>query len=375
MLRAPVAPVVEFSEPDMVAAAGTTPTPTPAMVDTARASRVAMDLALSIGAVRKAVHTIAGIPATWPLGLFIDGDQVTDQRAALLDQPEARRTRQWTVTRTLQDLVWHDRAVWLITDRTIYGRVSLVEHIHPHRLDTVTDALDPDRVETWLVDGQPVNERRLIVFDGAGLGGLQRFGAQLLTIYGALQAAAGRYARAPHPHAILKNHGADLTDDEIQALLDSWEAARGTRSVGYLNDVVDYQTMGWNAQELQLTEAREQAALDVARLFALPAFAVDANNGSSMTYANITDQRRDLVDSLQPWTSVITETLSMLDRTGTTAGTVFPRGAQVRFLTEDYTRPSAKTRAETWAALINSGVIDAAEARTLDPLTQGLPDA
>jgi hypothetical protein len=70
-----------------------------------------------------------------------------------------------------------------------------------------------------------------------------------------LQAAAGRYARAPHPMAILKNHGADLTGPQITALLDEWEAARETRATGYLNDVVDYDTFGWNASIAAVTAA------------------------------------------------------------------------------------------------------------------------
>ena len=45
--------------------------------------------------------------------------------------------------------------------------------------------------------------------------------------------------------------------------------------------------------------ARE-TALEVARLFALPAFALDANQpGSSMTYGNVVDRRRDLLEALR----------------------------------------------------------------------------
>jgi phage portal protein BeeE len=185
-----------------------------------------------------------------------------------------------------------------------------------------------------------------------------------------LQAAAGNYARAPHPKAILKNNGPDLDDDEIDALLADWEAARATRSVGYLNSTVDYEDHGWNAQELQLVEGREHAALEVARLTGLPAAAVDAKTGGSMTYGNIVEYRRDLREALRPWTDPIVDTLSLDDRTGTTSGLILPRGMTAGFDDVDYLREAPLTRMQTWQAGITAGVIDLEDARTQEPLNR-----
>src|SRR4029077_12669288 len=118
-----------------------------------------------------------------------------------------------------------------------------------------------DDVSTWIVDDRETSPDDLIIFDFGALGGLRRWGYDMLNLYLDLQSAAGRYARAPHPQAILHNHGADLEDLEIQDLLDEWEAARETRGVGYLSDEMNYDTFGWNADELQLVQAREHAAL------------------------------------------------------------------------------------------------------------------
>lgn len=344
--------------------------------DTERAvGRIVIDVALQLGAVRKAQHVIAGTIGTWDLDLYKGDDRVpdSDPRAQWLAQPAATRSRPWLLTRTVQDLIWRDRCVWRITDRTLLGAPTSVERVHPDRLDTITHPRDPDTVTEWMVDGKTVAPSNLVIFDGAGIGGVQRYGYELLTLYGQLQAAAGRYARAPHPHAILKNRGEDLDDDEIAALLASWEAARGTSSTAYVNDAIEYITAGYNARELQLTEARELAALDVARMFGLPAFALDAQSGDSMTYSNVTDQRSEIREALRPWTSCIEGALSLDNRTGRPTGTVVPHGYSVRFDTVDYLREKPAERAGTYAALIAAGVMDAPEARQIEPLTRNLP--
>lgn len=324
-----------------------------------RAGRVALDVCLSIPAVRRARHVIAGTSSTFEfIGWHTDGRAVapTDRRIKWLRQPDRSETLSWTLWRTFDDLMWQDRSVWRIVDRYVDGAVAKADRVHPNRVDTLTNPHDPDRVDVWLIDGVETSRSDLIVMNGAGIGGLQRYGHELLTLYGQLQAAAGRYAEAPHPHAILKNHGADLTDDEISDLLDQWERARSTSSVGYLNDVLDYETFGWNAEELQLTDAREHAALEVARLFGLPAKAVDAKSGDSMTYANAVEARRDIREALRPWHAAVTSALSALS------------GITVELDAEVYTRDDPQTRMNTWTAALDKNILSLDEVRALEPL-------
>lgn len=323
-----------------------------------RARDVAIDVALSIPSMRKALHVVT-TPSTFDLigwderGRFL---APTDRRVAWLRQPDTTMPLFWTLRRTLTDLVWHDRSVWLIRDERIDGTPVKADRVHPNRVDTISDPLDPDRVVSWIIDGNEVPRSKLIVHDGAGVGGLKRYGWDLLTLYGQLQAAAGRYATAPHPHAILKNHGADLDDDEIDELLDAWESARTTRSVGYLNDQVDYDTVGWNAEELQLTAAREHAALEVARLTGLPAKALDAKSGDSMTYANAVEGRRDILEALKPWMSPITSELSRAT------------GCRIAFDGDAYTRDDPGERMTTWGLAIDKNILTVDEVRALEPL-------
>lgn len=340
-----------------------------------RAQAVAIQLALSIPAMRRAHHLITGLPAGWPLSAWQGSTRLADNdpRSYWLRQPDPVRTRSWIITKTLDDAMWYDRCVWSF-ERNIGNQPVKFSRVHPDRYSTLDEPGDPDTVAAWIVDGVMLTpaefRRKFIAFDWAGIGGLRRYGASMLNLYADLQAAAGNYALAPHPKAILKNAGPDLTDDEIDDLLESWDVKRASRSVGYLNKSMEYEvTSGWNARELQLVEAREHAALEVARLTGLPAAAVDAPV-SSMTYGNIIEYRKDLREALRPWTNPIVDTLSMDDRTSTVSGLVLPYGISARFDDDAYLRDDALTRMQTWAAGLDSGVLDLEDAQTQEPLSR-----
>lgn len=381
---------VRFTSPDpnagVVAELSETPTePAPVAVTSpdssqwwaeSRAYAVALQVARSIPAVRKAEHVIAGTLGTFRMTGKIDGTTLpsTDPRVAWLAQPDPVKTSQAMFTRSALDVLWYDRCVWKIEDRTVLGTPTAAKRLHPNRIDVVRSPLDPDEIDQWIIDGRSYTDpipAGFLVFDGAGLGGLRTFGYPLLTLYGELMAAAGRYARAPHPHAILRNHGPDLTDEEIDALLDSWSNERRSRGIGYLNDSVDYERQeGYSAQELQLTEAREHAAVEVARLFGLPAFALDAKGGDPMTYSNRVDRRRDTLDSLLPWRAVFEQGLSLDDRRvrGNPRGVVLPHGVTASFDTESYERADAADRMPVWRDLIELGLADTEDVRRMEPL-------
>lgn len=357
--------------PAPVAVIGGTPVGVlPRMIeDAATANRA---VALSIPAVRKARHVIAGTISTFILSAWAGQARLPaeDPRTSWLRQPDPAATLQSLLFRTIDDGIWHDRSVWEVLDRNVADMPVKYRRVAPSRISTVPDPLDPDRVVTWTVDGREIKRptRQLVVFDFAGLGGLRRWGIELLDLYLDLQTAAGRYARAPHPMAVLKNHGADMSAPQITALLDEWEAARETRATGYLNDVVDYETHGWNAAELQLVEAREYAALEVARMFGLPARAVDASGGDSMTYANVAESRRDILESLRPWMTVLDQTLSLDDRTSRPTGLYLPSGITARLDVDAYTRDAPGDRMTTWATALGAKVLSIEEVRAAEPL-------
>lgn len=344
-----------------------------------RATSVARNVALRIPAMRSARAAILK-PATFGLTAWANGEQLSeyDVRCSWLRQPEPNRPRFNTLALLLDDGIWFDKAV-VRAERTVYGTTAYVERIHPQRWQAINAPNDPDTVAAWYVDGRTYSPAEFaaagfVAFDFAGLGGLRMFGYELLELYGDLQRAAGRYARAPHPHAILRNvSGDELTEDEITALLDDWDWARENRGAGYL-DGLEYQAIGYSAKELQLTEAREHAALEVARLLALPAFAIDAKGGDAMTYANIVDRRRDLVEALRPWLVVLTQTMSMDTRVGgVPRGLLLPRGVTVEVDASDYLREDAAKRMGVWQQGLDLELFDLDDVKRMEPLARKAP--
>ncbi len=102
------------------------------------------------------------------------------------------------------------------------------------------------------------------------------------------------------------------------AILNAWKQARQTKGTAFLSDNVDMESVGFNAADLQLTEAREYLAKEIARLMNIPAYYLDAST-NTMTYSNVTAERRALLDfSLRPLLTAIEQRLSMDDITVST---------------------------------------------------------
>lgn len=357
----------------------------PAAPSTYRAQVVARSIALQIPAMRKARASLLTLATFNLIARDRTGAQLdpTDHRCAWLSQPELRRTRFATLARVIDDGLWQDKAVVRAT-RTIAGTTAYVERIHPQRWTPIYAPNDPDTVDAWHIDGRPYSPDQFSAagfhaFDFAELGGLRRLGYPLLQLYADLQTAAGRYAKAPHPYAVLVNHGADLDRDEIDALLDEWEYAREGRGIGYRTENLEYDvTTGYSAKDLQLVESREHAALEVARLVQLPAFAVDAapTGGGTMTYQNVIERRKDLVEALRPWSSVLTQTMSLDDRAApVTRGGLLPRGVTAELDPADYLRADAKDRMDVWAAGLDMGLFDLDDIAAHEPLARKAPRA
>jgi hypothetical protein len=331
-----------------------------------RLSMIGRDSALSIPAVRKALHVLVGTISTFDLQLWRGPSVIPGP--AWLTQPENRRTLPSTLAYTIQDGIWFDHAHWEVIDSYVDTTRPVTEwfpskfaYVSAERCLPVHDPNDVDAASTYLVDG--ARRARMINFDFHGLGGLRLHGTPMLALYEQLMAAAARYAESPMPSIYLRNTGADLDQPEIDALLDSWDSARVRRATAYLNSVLQAETLGWSAKDLQLTEAREHAATEIARLFGLPAFALDAPESDSMTYGNVTDKRRDVAEALRPWLSVVEAALSTND--------VVPRGQRVEFAVDAYIRDDPKTRMETWAAATAAGVLTVEEIRAAEPLATG----
>ena len=52
----------------------------------------------------------------------------------------------------------------------------------------------------------------------------------------------------------------------VDELLTAWEDARSNRSTAYLNSTIETKEVGWNANEMQLTEAKKKLAKKTGRV-------------------------------------------------------------------------------------------------------------
>lgn len=323
--------------------------------------------AMTVPAMRRARQVICGTIGTLPLlahrleqdGLVRD---VTAQRP-LLTQPSPHTTRAYQLTWTVDDLFFHGIAWWQVIDRDPEGYPRQAVRVRPDRV-----RVDLDRGRVY-VDGTYVPDQDLIRFDGPDEGVLTYGGRTLRTCI-LLEQAVRKFARLDIPLGILKlaegapelstapgSAGDGTTRSEVDALLDAWEDARRQRTTAYINRAVDYKTEAFSPEQLQLVDARQYQASEVARLANLAPRYVNAPNASGMTYSNVADERRDLVDtSLVGYLAAIDQRLSM--------GDVTPRGTTVRWDLAGLLRGDLKTALEAAQLAVDMGAMDSTEVRT-----------
>ena len=293
------------------------------------------------------------------------GMDIEEAIPRVIRTPDPRVPGSATYVWTLEDILLYGYGYWQITELFADTfRVRSVERVSPTRVTIQTNSL-ATQIEYYMVDGSPVPNSgvgSLVVFNGNDEGVLNRAGRTIRT--GAeLERAAAMYAREPIPSMVLKSNGTALPADRIAKLLDSWATARRNRGTAFLNADVTLETVGFDPEKLQLAAARSYIATEVARACGIPAYYVDAETGSSMTYSNATTQRQTLLDfSLIPLMTSITERLSMPD--------FIPSTQQVKYDLSDYLRGSDLERANIYKIL--NSIVDAEgnAAITIDEIRQ-----
>lgn len=341
------------------------------LLDAIRAThgnKVTRSTALRVPAFARAYKLYTGTIASFPLVDYGPDGERMDR--PFLGNPSTLTTYTALMARTVGDLIAHDTAYWRITSRTWDGFPQTAEHM-PYEQVSVNpgdtfEAQATVPLGSLSYNGVNVPDRDVIRFDGDGTGGWLATGVDAITTAAALEAAVLRSAEVPSPSFILKNTGADLPADQVDALLDAWEAARAGRSTAYLNATIDANALtGWSPNDLQLVEARNAASTMIGRLTNLDPIWVGAGvPGSSLTYTNRQDLYRQLVDlSLMPVMRSITDRLSMND--------VTPRGHRVLFDTDTFLRASTTELTDLIARLVPLNVLTPEQATELLDLPTG----
>jgi len=251
--------------------------------------------AMSVPAVARARNIICGTIGSLPLTTFnrITGAYVDPHR--VINQPDPRVAGFVIYTWLAEDIFMYGVGYGQVLEMystTDGGRVRSWTRISPDRVTVETDAMN-NNITGYRVDGMAVPNigvGSLIRFDGGDEGLLNRAGKTINAAM-ALESAALNYAKDPMPTLALKSTGTNLPAERINSLLNAWRTARQSRATAFLNADVDIKEIGFDPKSLQLTEARQYVALELARACGIPAYFLSAET-TSMTYSNAVSERR-----------------------------------------------------------------------------------
>lgn len=321
--------------------------------------------ALSVPACSRGRNVIVGTAASLELHVKRKfDDSRVEPTPTIISQPDKNMPTAVVYGMTAENLLFHGVAYWQIKEiDPATGRPSQIRWIDAPRVSQVLDSTG-EIVIGYQLEAQRLPDNgigSLIQFTGIDPDGILNRGGRTLRTAAALERAVFNYAETPTPSVVLKAN-VPMDSNKATAILNAWKQARQTKGTAFLSDNVDMQSVGFNAADLQLTEAREYLAKEIARLMNIPAYYLDAAT-NSMTYSNVTAERRALLDfSLRPLLTAIEQRLSMDDVTVSTQ--------YVEYDLDDFLRGNPLERADVYSKLIPLGVLTVEEAREEEDLVR-----
>lgn len=326
-------------------------------------SSMARQDAMTVPAIKRCRDLIAGTIATIPLEYYkkSTGEKIAPPR--WVEQPSLNQPRFVTILWTVDSLLMYGTAYWQIKE--VYaedGRMARAEWIANTRVTFDTDF--PSTIITqYYVDGVPVPM--------SGIGSLITFqkdegilNTSARTIQSAIDIhrAAAIAAQTPMPTGYIRNNGADLDPKEVSGLLAAWKNARLNRSTAYLTSTLEYQPTSFSPKEMAYAEAIQNTATEIARLCGVPPYYLSADQNTTMTYANVQDERRQFIWMIQPFIAAIEARLSMDD--------ISTAGHYVKFAVDDtFLRTNPMDRLLVIEKMLALGLITTQQAMEMEDLS------
>jgi HK97 family phage portal protein len=321
--------------------------------------------AMTVPALKRCRDLIAGTIGAIPLEYYkkSTGEMIPAPR--WVDQPALSQPRFVTMAWTVDSLMMYGQAFWEITE--VYqedGRMARAEWVANTRVTFDLDLYNT-YVKQYYVDGvaRPQSGLGSIITFQAHNEGILATGSRTIQSAIDIQRAASIASQSPMPSGYLKNSGADLPPSEVQGLLAAWKQARLNRSTAYLTSTLDYNATSFSPKDMMYNEAIQNLATEIARLCSVPAYYVSADQNTTMTYANVQDERKQLVAlCFQPYISAIEERLSMDD--------LSTSGHYVKFALDDtFLRTEPMERLLVVEKLLTLGLITTEQAMEMEDLS------
>jgi HK97 family phage portal protein len=324
--------------------------------------RVSRHDAMSVPSVARARNLICGTVASIPLEYYNKrtGEVIASPR--WVNQLAKNQPSFVTLSWIVDSLLFYGVSYLLVTERYAEdGRPSAFEWIANTRVTFTTDIYGL-HVTQYYIDANPVDMNDIVTIQGFDEGVLDRSGRTIQAAIDVERAAAQNSAN-PQPAGFLKNSGADLPAAEVSGLLAAWKRARQNNSTAYLTSTLDYSPVAFSPKDMMYNEAVQNLSTQIARAMNVPAYYLSADQNTTMTYANVQDERKQFFAlSIEPYIQAIQARLSMDD--------ISTAGHEVRFAVFDtFLKNDPLVEIQVLEKLLSLGLISTEQAMEMTDLT------
>lgn len=324
--------------------------------------RVSRHDAMSVPSVARARNLICGTVASIPLEYYNKrtGEVIASPR--WVNQLAKNQPSFVTLSWIVDSLLFYGVSYLLVTERYAEdGRPSAFEWIANTRVTFTTDIYGL-HVTQYYIDATAVEMNDIVTIQGFDEGVLDRSGRTIQAAIDVERAAAQNSAN-PQPAGFLKNSGADLPAAEVSGLLAAWKRARQNNSTAYLTSTLDYSPVAFSPKDMMYNDAVQNLSTQIARAMNVPAYYLSADQNTTMTYANVQDERKQFFAlSIEPYIQAIQARLSMDD--------ISTSGHEVRFAVFDtFLKNDPLVEIQVLEKLLSLGLISTEQAMEMTDLT------
>jgi HK97 family phage portal protein len=317
---------------------------------------------MSVSSVARARNLICGTVASIPLEYYSKktGEKIASPR--WVNQLAKNQPSFITICWIVDSLLFYGVSYLRVTERYQEdNRPAAFEWIANSRVTFTTD-LDGIMITQYYVDAAPISMNDIVTIQGFDEGVLERAGRTIQSAIDINKAAAISSA-TPMSSGILKNTGADLPPQEVSGLLAAWKRSRSNNSTAYLTSTLEFQSTQFSPKDMMYNEAIQNLSTEIARAMNVPAYYLSADQNSTMTYANVNEERKQFYSlSIEPYVQAIQARFSMDD--------ISTAGHEVRFAVADtFLKQDPMAELEVIEKMLTLGLVTTEQAMEMTDLT------
>jgi HK97 family phage portal protein len=319
--------------------------------------------ALALPAYWRAVNIKADLVSTLPLGVQING-RFVDATPPIIEQPDPTEDRQTTLIRMVVSSVQRGEILALLGGFDDEGFPQVLKVIDP--LDALLNADGTWSVGTKTYDASEVLHVPLFILPGErrGIGVLELHRRYIEGELLAQDYQAAFYRDGAQPSILVKVTDSKMSPADIEEYKRWWMSKLSGRREPIVHPgTMDVTPLALSNRDAQFLESRVNSLNDVANMVGVPSYYIGGTSGGSMTYSNVTEQRRDLLDvHLRGLIYSIERAFSGL----------IPAGVTSKFNPASFLRLDPKATAETLNLQKDWMTLDEIrQVQSLDPLPNG----